>query len=196
MGRHRIAVRSLLVLALAVAGSASAFRWAPFEFPAGDQRYVLEIRQGEGDAAMVGTVDLTIVDRGGVFDATTTIAFAQTGLSPEDLSSAAFGGAMANVVVLGPALAYGPAFFLLPMMLGEEEVRVRPEPIRLVGIGSLHMEREEVVAGRTCVVVRYEPDGDPSGAMTFALADGLPFPCFSMYGSGDGRVEVRLLRAD
>jgi hypothetical protein len=195
MTRHRF-VALLLAFAIVAGGSAHAFQWTPFEFPAGDQHYVLEIRQGEGDAAVAGTIDLRIADVGGRFDATTTLTFVQAGLSAEDLSSVAFGGSMTGMLVMGPALAYGPAFFLLPMMLGEEEVRVRTEPIRMVGVGSLHMEREEQVAGRTCVVVRFEPDGDPSGAMTFALAEGLPFPCFSVYGSGDGRVEVRLLQAD
>jgi hypothetical protein len=195
MTRHR-PVAVVLALALLAGGSAHAFRWTPFAFPEGDQHYVLEIRHGEGDAAVAGTVDLRIADAGETFDATTTFTFAQTGLSAEDLSSVAFGGSLTGMLVMGPALAYGPAFFLLPMMLGEEEVRVRTEPIRMVGVGALHMEREEEVAGRTCVVVRFEPDGDPSGAMTFALAEGLPFPCYSVYGSGDGRVEVRLLQAD
>lgn len=195
MARHRFAT-FVLLLFLAAGGSASAFRWTPFAFPDGDQHYVLEVRQGEGDGIVVGTVDLRIDDLGGRFDVTTTVTFVQSGLSADDLSAAAFGGLMANLMTLGPALAYGPASFLLPMMLGEEDVRLRDEPIRLLGGASLHMDREEVVAGRTCVVARYEIEGDPSGTMTFALAEGLPFPCFSVYGSGDGRVEVRLLQAD
>lgn len=195
MRRSRV-LPVVIALALATAGSVQAFQWTPFAFPAGDQHYVLEVRQGEGADAPVGTIDLRVADRGGAFDATTTLTFEQTGLSADDLSSAAFGGSMAGLMMMGPMLAYGPAFFLLPMMLGEEDVRVRAEPLRLVGLGSLFMEREEEVAGRACVVVRYVPDGDPSGEMTFALAENLPFPCFSVYGTGSDRIEVRLLQAD
>lgn len=195
MSARRV-VASALCATLAFGGSVQAFQWQPFAFPEGDQRYVLEIRQGEGPDATVGTLDLTVVDRGGTYDTTTTLTFEQTGIGGDDLSTAAFGGEMAGLLMMGPMLAYGPAFFLLPMMLGEEDVRVRSEPLRLVGMGSLTMEREEEVAGHTCVVVRFEPDDDPDGAMTFALADGLPFPCYSVYGSGGDRIEVRLLRAE
>jgi hypothetical protein len=50
------------------------------------------------------------------------------------------------------------------------------------------------VAGLTCVVVRVEMTG--YGEHTLAVAEGVPFPCFSDYGEGDGRVRTRIIEAD
>ena len=61
----------------------------------------------------------------------------------------------------------------------------------MTGFGAIDMEREEEVAGRICVVIRMELDG--SDALEFAVAEGLPIPCFSLDGSGADAVEARLV---
>lgn len=51
------------------------------------------------------------------------------------------------------------------------------------------------MAGYECVVIRLEmPQQD--GDFEFALAEDLPFPCFSRYGSGEGAFQMRLLSAE
>lgn len=189
-------LRALSIVALATLGVAWAFTWTPFAFPSGDQHYVLELRQGEDADAAVSVIDLQIRDVGGSYDVVTTLTLEQRGVSGDDLATAAFGGDAVGMLMFGPMVAYGPSFFILPMILGEEEVRVRAEPMRVMGMGSVTMDREVEVAGHTCVVVTYTPDGDPSGVVEFALAENLPFPCYSVYGTGSDRIEVRLLRAE
>ena len=185
----RITVATLMALALA---GVSAFQWTPFEFGPGDQHYTIEIRAGE---APVTTLDVTMLHRDDGFHVSTVLRFEQDGVAQDDLATAMFGGQALGMFGLGPMLVFGPSAMMLPMLLGEEEVRVREEPLRVMGFGSLHMEREEVVAGHTCVVMRLELDvGDD--VFEFAVAEGLPLPCFSRYGSGADQVEMRLLRAD
>lgn len=184
----REVLRRIVIVGLAVAlGAAQAFQWTPFEFPAGDQGYTLEITTAEG----VTEVDVDIVDRGGSFDVTTTMRLAQTGITQEDLGTAMFGGSGLAMFGFGPMLLFGPGFFLMPMLLGEEDIRVQETPIRVMGMGTMYMDREEVVAGHTCVVIRMEMEGGDE--LEFAVAENLPVPCFSRYGSGDEAMVARLV---
>ena len=185
----RVSIVTLTTLALT---SAFAFQWAPFEFGPGDQRYTIEIRTGD---APVTTLEVTMLDRDDGFHVSTVMRFEQKGVRQADLGNAMFGGQALGMFGLGPMLVFGPSYMMLPMLLGNEEVRVREEPLRVMGFGSLFMEREEVVAGHTCVVMRLELDGGDD-SFEFAVAEGLPVPCFSRYGSGRDQVEMRLISAD
>lgn len=182
-----------ILAALALAGSAFAFEWTTGVFPSGDQHYTLEFRYGSGEEAQASTVDIDLVDRGGTYTVTSTVTSVQEIAGDElDLGVLTLGNGMG---ALGPSIMFGPMFMFLPMMLEGQDIRVRDEPIVVLGMGEMHMERTEQVAGLECVVVRFEqPDSDLT--MEFALAEGLPFPCFSRYGSGDEISEFRLLEAD
>jgi hypothetical protein len=175
------------VVACVVVGSAQAFQWTPFEFAAGDQGYTIRVASADG----VSVIDVDMVDRGGTFDVTTAMTVEQRGVALDDLGGAMFGGAGLAMFGFGPMMLFGPSFFMLPMVLGQEDVSVRDVPIRVLGMGTLYMEREEVVAGHTCVVIRLEMDG--ADALEFAVAENLPVPCFSRYGSGADAVEARLV---
>jgi hypothetical protein len=177
--------------ALVLLGAAQAFTWEPFVFPEGDQSYTLEVV--EADDIPSSTIRIEIVDVGDGYDVTTTTTLQQTGVSQDDLQGAAFGGGAFGMFAMGPMMMFGPSFMMLPMMLGEEEIRVREEPIRVMGAGSLYMEEEVEVAGQRCVVLRFEPDQEGGGGFEFAVAEGVPFPCYSRYGTGDDVVEIRLL---
>jgi hypothetical protein len=186
MSRSR--VRPFVVACLVVAlGGAQAFQWMPFVFPAGDQGYTMEIVTAEGSSI----VDIDIVEADGAYEVTTTMTLVQAGVEQDALSDAMFGGAGLAMFAFGPMMLFGPAFFLMPMLLGEEDIQVQDAPIRVMGMGTMHMEREEVVAGQTCVVIRMElEEGDE---IEFAVAEGLPLPCFSRYGSGSDAIEARLI---
>lgn len=184
---HPIARRFVVLVLVVALGGAQAFQWTPLEFPPGDQGYTLEVVTEEG----VSRMDLDIVDRGGTYDVTTTMTLDQVGIAQDDLDDAMFGGSGFAMFAFGPMMLFGPTFFLLPMMLGEEDIAVSDTPIRVMGMGTMHMEREEVVAGRTCVVIRMELEGGDE--LEFAVAEGLPLPCFSRYGSGSDAIEVRLI---
>lgn len=180
--------RKLVVACLIVAlGSAHAFRWTPFEFPPGDQGYTLEIVTDEGSTQ----VEIDIVDLGGSYDVTTNVTLVQAGVAHGDLGGAVFGGSGLAMFAFGPMMLFGPSFFLMPMLLGQEEIRVQETPIRMMGMGTMYMEREEVVAGHVCVVIRMELDGGDE--LEFAVAENLPFPCYSRYGSGSDAIEARLI---
>ena len=180
--------RRLVVVLLAVAlGGAQAFQWTPFEFAPGDQGYTMEIVTEDG----VSRVDIDIVESGGSYDVTTTMTLEQVGIGQDDLSDAMFGGSSLAMFGFGPMMLYGPSFFLLPMVLGEEDIAVSDTPIRVMGMGTMYMDREEVVAGQTCVVIRMELEGGDE--VEFAVAEGVPLPCFSRYGSGSDMIEVRLI---
>jgi hypothetical protein len=172
-------------------GAAQAFTWEPFVFPEGDQSYTLEIV--EADDIPSTTIRIEIVDVGDGYDVTTTTTLQQTGVSQDDLESAAFGGGAFGMFAMGPMMMFGPSFMMLPMMLGEEDIRVREEPMRVMGAGSLYMDAEVEVAGQRCVVLRFEPDQEGGGGFEFAVAEGVPFPCYSRYGTGDDVVEIRLV---
>ena len=184
---HPIARRFLVVLLAVALGSAQAFQWTPLEFPPGDQGYTVEIVTEEG----VSRIDIDIVDRGGSYDVTTTMTRDQVGVAQDELEDAVFGGSGMVMFGLGPMMLFGPSFFILPMVLGQEDIAVSTTPIRVMGMGTLYMEREEVVAGQTCVVIRMELEGGDE--LELAVAEGLPLPCFSRYGSGSSAIEVRLI---
>lgn len=188
--------RSVLAAACFVfVGSGLAFQWEPFVFPEGDQRYVLELRSSsEGGEAQVSTIAIDISEEGGQYTVATTYALEQRGLDLSELGDAALGGSMMGTLAFGPMMMFGPSFMMLPMMLGQEDIAVRSEPMLVMGMGRLYMDRSETVAGHECVVLRFEPnDGEP---FEFALAEGLPFPCYSRFDTGDGFTEVRLVSVE
>lgn len=147
----------------------------------------MEIVTEEG----VSIVDVNIAEGGGSFEVTTPMTLVQSNVDQDDLGEAMFGGSGLAMFAFGPMMLFGPSFFLLPMLLGEEDISVQDTPIRVMGMGTMYMDREEVVAGRTCVVIRMELEGGDE--LEFALAEDLPLPCFSRYGSGSDAVEARLI---
>jgi len=171
-----------------------AFEWNVDQWPEGNQAYTLELRQG--DSGQVVTMNIVITDQGETYDVATTMTVNQIGISQSELGSAAYGGNALGMFALGPMAFYGPAFMMLPMMLGQEDISVREEPIRVMGMGSISMDRSETIAGFECVVVSFSPDNDPDTVMEFALAETLPFPCYSKYGSGADIIEIRLISAE
>lgn len=187
-----------LVVALVVAttvGGALAFEWTPFEFPEGDQHYTLELTTGGADAQVV-TIDIAIQASADGYDAVTTMTIDQSVASAAELGEVAFGGSALGMFAFGPMMLFGPSFMMLPMMMGQEDIHVRQEPIRIMGMGSLFMESTEQIAGHECVVMKLELDQTPDEVMEFAVAEGVPFPCYTRFGQGDDAVEVRLVRAE
>lgn len=190
-------IRSLvLVAAITVLAAAHAFQWTPFEFPSGNQAYTLEIYEGADAERPSTTLDIDVADTGGTFDVTTNMTFEQRGVEAGNLQDAIFSGGFTGMFAMGPMMMFGPASMMLPMMLGEEDIRVRSEPIRIMGFGRMHMEREVEIAGHACVVIRVEPDGDGAQGFEFAVAEGVPFPCYSSFGEGEDAVEIRLVRVE
>jgi len=179
-------------------GSAFAFKWQPNQIPPGNHSYTLEmLSTQEGADTQPVTVRIDFVEEGGSYTVNTTYHLSQKGVRPEALGDAMFGGSMLGAFAFGPMLMYGPAYMLLPMMLGEEDIRVRSEPMLVMGLGKLHMDKTEQVAGHECVVLRFESSDGTSEPVEFALAEGLPFPCFSRYSNGNGSfTEVRLVSAE
>lgn len=194
MRKHWILYAS--VAAGLVFGGAHAFQWTPFEFPEGDQGYTLEIYQGADPDRPSTIMDIDVVDSGEGFDVTTNMTFEQRGVQPGNLQDAIFSGGFTSMFAMGPMMMFGPASMMLPMVLGDEDIRVRAEPIRIMGFGRMHMEREIEMAGHTCVVVRVEPDQEGAQSFEFAVADDVPFPCYSSFGEGEDAVEIRLVRVE
>lgn len=192
----RRAVRWLAATAVLAAGGAFAFQWNPDAFPTGDHSYSWEITTQGDQGPEVATMTVDIAQKGDTYDTTTTLSVTQSGVAHDDLSTAALGGSMAGMLGFGPMMMfYGPAFMILPMMIGDEDIHVRQEPMRVMGMGSLVMDHSETVAGHECVVIRFEPDDDSGSPMEFALAEDLPFPCFSSYGGDADKVTIRLTEA-
>lgn len=183
--RHIITWVTLLLSA----GTVLAFEWSPEIIRPGDQRYLVEVRQGDAAAFHV---EIVLTDLGGSFDVAVTLPIVRTGLSPAEVGSLLFYlGAEANVALMAAA----PNLMYASYVGIAGDVAVRDERVELLGgIVRVHFEREEQVAGLTCVVVRVEWTG--FGEYTLAVAEGVPFPCFSDYGEGDGRVRTRILEAD
>jgi hypothetical protein len=175
---------------------AFAFKWNMGEWPSGNQAYTFEVRSGEGEMAQVVTFDVNVTDTGGQFDVVTNMTINQSNVSQSDLGSAVFGGSALGMFAFGPMILYGPSFMMLPMMIGEEDIAVRSEPMRLMGMGSIYMDKSEEVAGFECVVLRLEMDEEGSDPIEFAIAEGLPLPCYSKYGSGSDTIEIRLIKAE
>lgn len=190
--RHALALAAALLLA--AAGAAQAFGWEPFAFEPRDQAYTIEVVQGND--VPTSTIEIDVVAQGDGFDVTTTMTTEQTGVAIDELDGALFGGGSFAMLAMGPTMLFGPAAMMVPALVGQEDIRVREEPIRVMGYGTLHMEREVEVAGRTCVVLRFEVDEQPDAGFEFAVADGVPIPCFSRFGSGDDAVEIRLTRIE
>ena len=189
-------LRIFIALALLFASWASAFTWDPIAFPEGNQRYVFEITVEGSDGPAVSTLDYQVVQTGDTYETVSTLTVRSSGVTQDELSDAMFGGEALATFGFGPMLAfYGPAIFMLPMMLGTEDIHVRSEPIRVAGMGSLIMDHSEQFAGIECVVIEFVPD-DGSSSMQFALAEGLPFPCYSSYGDEGSRTIVRLIQAE
>ncbi len=189
-------LRIVLAISLLYASWAAAFTWDPSTFPAGNQRYTFEISVEGEDGPAVSTLDYQVTQNGDTYDTVSTLTVRNDGVSQDELSDAMFGGDALMTFGFGPMMAfYGPAIFLLPMMLGSEDIHVRSEPVRVAGMGSIYMDRSEQIAGHECVVLRFVPD-DGSSEMEFALAEGLPFPCYSSYGDEGSRTTMRLIHAE
>lgn len=189
-----------VVVALLLWGQASAFQWEPFTVPPGDHRYVVEVRTvAEGEEPGVSTITINVREAGEGYSVETTLTFSQENVREDELSSAMFGGSMLGAFTLGPMVMFGPTLMMLPMMLMGEEIRVRSEPLVVMGVGRLHMDSIVEAAGRECVLMRFE-SGDGSNAseeiMEFALAEDLPFPCYARHGSPGSYTEFRVLEAD
>ena len=192
----RSTIRVMAAFALLAGGSALAFNWSPDNFPTGSHSYTWEMSVEGGDGPQKATIGLDITQNGDSYDTTTTMKVTQTGVAQGDLASAALGGSMLGAMGLGPMMVfYGPTFMMLPMLLGNEDIHVRSEPVRVAGIGTIHMDKSEQVAGHTCVVLRLELD-DGSAPIEMALAEDLPFPCYSQYGDEGARTTIRLTKAD
>ena len=178
--------------------TALAFTWTPNQVPPGNHSYVLEIRNtSEDQEDQVTTIQIDIQETDGAYTVDSSYTFSQTNLSQDDLSEAIYGGSVLGMFALGPMLMYGPSFMLLPMMLGNEDIRVRSEPMIVMGMGKIYMNETVQVAGRECVVLRFEANDNPDEPIEFALAEDLPFPCFSRYNNNDGSfMEIRLISAD
>ncbi|MCA9839021.1 MAG: hypothetical protein KC422_19045 [Trueperaceae bacterium] len=184
----------LAVLVFLFSSQSFAFTWQFDQWPEGDHTYTLEIHQGESDQVVTLTIDLK--DTGGTYDVSTTMVINQTEVAPAELSTAAYGGEALGMFMFGPMIFYGPAFMMLPMMLGDEDIHVRSEPMRVMGMGSISMDHAETIAGYECVVLSFTTDDEPDNVMEFALAENLPFPCYSKYGSGSDAIEIRLVSAE
>ncbi len=188
-------IRIIAAVALLATGIALAFEWNMDSFPAGDHSYTWEMSVEGGDAPQAVTITMDITQNGDSYDTATTMRVEQTNVAQEDLSSAALGGSMMGAMAFGPMMMfYGPAFMMLPMLLGQEDIHVRSEPVRVAGMGSIYMDHSETVAGHECVVLRLELD-DGSAPIEMALAEDLPFPCFSQYGDEGDRTTIRLTEA-
>ena len=188
-------LRTATLVMLLCLGLAHAFTRDPTTFPEGDQSYTFEITTEDGSSTSVTVLVFAVTQNGDTYDTTTTMTFRAEGIEHDALADQMLGGAGIGGFIFGPMMTfYGPAAFLLPMMLGSEEIRVRSEPMRVVGMGSIYMDSTETYAGRECVVLRFEPD-DGGEQMVFALTEGLPFPCFSSYGDEGSRTILKLIEA-
>ncbi|MEJ2291195.1 MAG: hypothetical protein P8Y05_05695 [Deinococcales bacterium] len=191
----RTTIRVMTVVALLAAGSAFAFKWNPDAFPTGSHSYTWEMTVDSADGPQSATITVDITQKGDSYDTATTLKTTQTGVAHDDLSSAVLGGSMMGALAFGPMMVfYGPAFMMLPMLLGQEDIHVRGEPVRVAGMGSIYMDKSETIAGHECVVMRLEMD-DGSAPVEMALAEDLPFPCYSQYGDEGDRTSIRLIEA-
>jgi len=195
VNRYRFLVVGLVAGALSLAGWAAAFTWGEFAFPPGDHTYVFEIAADSLDAGSLVRIEYGYKQVGDSYDTTSVVTVTGTGVSQDGLLDGMFGGGAGAFLMFGPYLAfYGPAAFVLPFVLGDQEIAVRSEPIVAEGIATVRMDRAESYAGFECVVVTIEFDDDPD-LMEIGLADGLPVPCFSRFGSEGDRTTLRLLEA-
>lgn len=187
----RIFTSVLVITTVLLTASAAAFEWSAQSFPDGDQRYVLEFRMDSSYEQGTSTMEIDIKDLGGRFDVRTSVSVREE-VPKDEMDIMGLGGLSDGFTLLGPAMMFGPMFMFLPMMLEGQDIRVRSEPLVLLGFGEMHMERTERVAGHECVVIRFVPT-DSDDVFEFALAEGVPFPCFSRYGSEGDITEMRLI---
>ncbi len=191
----RSIIRLLVVVAFLATGSALAFTWNPDNFPTGNHSYTWEMTVDQGNGPEKATISVDIVQKGSSYDVTTTTKVTQSGVAHDDLASAALGGSMSGALAIGPMMVfYGPSFTMLPMLLGNEDIHVRKDPVRVAGMGSIYMDKSETIAGHQCVVLRLVMD-DGSPPIQMGLAADLPFPCFSQYGDTGDQTTIRLIQA-
>jgi hypothetical protein len=187
------ATRNPLATILATAGIlafsvAHAFSWMPFEFPDGNQGYTLEFTM----AGETTTMDIDIVERNGSYEVTTTTKSTGKARYKEEISDILLGGGGGfGMMGFGALAMFGPAFMFMPMLMNDQDVRVRSEPIVVLGLGSIYMEREETIAGKRCVVIRMQLANTET--IELAVAENVPVPCYSKYGTGGESMEVRLV---
>lgn len=184
---------TLVLVAVLLGGVALAFEWEPLEFEERAQAYTIEILNAQGELQL--TMEIDVVEAGDGFDVTTVQTVLSSGVDGGDLADAAFGGGL-GMFGFGGAMFLGPAFMVLPLVLADEEVAVRSDPIELPGFGMVYMESTSEVAGATCVDVRIELAAGEQPPIELGLAEGVPFPCYSRYGEGDDAVEIRLTRIE
>jgi hypothetical protein len=183
----------LVLVAVLLGGVALAFEWEPLEFEPREQAYTIEILNAQGEVQL--TMEIDVVAAGDGFDVTTVQTVRRAGVAGGDLADAAFSGGL-GMFGFGGAMFLGPAFMILPLVLADEEVAVRPEPIELTGFGTVYMESTSEVAGVTCVDVRIETAVAEQPPIELGIAEGVPFPCYSRYGEGEDAVEIRLTRIE
>lgn len=183
----------LLLVALLLVGTAFAFEWEPLEFEARDQAYTVEMRDAAGELLL--TLDIDIVQNGETFDVTTVQTVHNGGVEASDLDEAAL-GVGGGMLGFGAAVFFGPAFMLLPLVLVDQEIAVRDEPIEVAGYGTVTMNSSSEVAGTTCVDVRLQPMNEGMPVVELGIAEGVPFPCYSRYGEGDDVTDLRLTRIE
>ncbi len=189
----RTLIAGLTLIGMLVGGSAAAFTLDMTAFPPGSHFYAFEITSDSLGEGTVMRVEYDVRQNGDAYDITTTTRITNSGLQQGEVMDALGGGGALAMFMFGPSiLFYGPAVFVLPLVLADQDVAVRQDPITVEGFGTLHMDRSERVAGLECVVLRYEPEDDTE-PMEIALAEGLPFPCYSIYGEDDDRTTMRLV---
>ena len=188
-------VRILTAVALLAAGTAFAFKWNPDAFPTGSHSYTWEMTVDGENGPQSATITVDITQKGKSYDTATTMKMTQTGVAHDGLSDAVLGGSMMTALAFGPLMMfYGPAFMMFPLLLGNKDIHVRSEPISVAGMGTITMDKSETVAGHECVVLRLQTD-DESAPVEMALAEDLPFPCYSQYGDEGDRTTIRLIEA-
>lgn len=190
--RRLVTVLGVAVLSWWV-GAAHAFQWEAFEFEERPQAYTIQILDAEGEVVL--TTDIDVVAAGDGFEVTTVQTTRRSVPAGEDIGDAVLGGG-AGLFGFGGAMFLGPAFMILPLVLADEEVAVRSEPIELPGFGMVYMDSTSEVAGTTCVDVRIELLAGEQAPIEVGLAEGLPYPCYSRYGEGEDAVEIRLTRIE
>lgn len=186
----------LFVACMLFTASALAFNWQPNQVPEGNHSYTLQMTStAEDQKNLVTTVKIDITKQGDAYNVQTTYNIEQKNVSQDDLSDALYGGGALGLSALGPMLLYDPTFMMLPELLGNEDIHVRKDPVIIAGLGKIYMDKTIEAAGLKCVLLRFAP-GDGSPPIKFAVADKVPFPCYSKYTDDDGSyTEIKLIEA-
>lgn len=187
-------ISTLLLCTIAALGTQSfAFKWSMEAFPRGDQAYTLELSYPDDASMQTVRMEIEMIDTGDGFNVSSTIHAAQEDISYDDAMGAALGGSSLGMFAFGPMFMFGSAGFMIPMMLGDEDIHVSDESMRVMGMGRVSMPRSIDVDGHECVVIQLDMD-DSEETIEFAIAENVPFPCYSSFGEGEERVELRLVR--